>query len=443
MSKHILVIGAGLSSTYLIEYLKKNAAEHDWQITIADSNYQLALSKAGDGERMHATTIQTENAEELNSIIAAHDIVISLLPPALHVTVAKVCLQQKKHLITASYVSEEMQKLHTDALKNNLLFLNECGLDPGIDHLSAMKMIDNIHRNGGVVNTFKSYCGGLVAPEYDNNPWHYKFTWNPRNVVLAGQATARYLEEGELKFIGPSRIFTQTENIEIKGSGSYESYANRDSLGYIGPYGIKHAGTVLRGTLRKKGFCNQWNMLAKIGLTDDTFIIPDSEKITYRQLLSALIPGTGMPQLEKRVCAFLGITPDSSDYHSIAWLGLFTEERAGISNATPAKILQYLLERKWALEPNDLDMIVMYHYLAYTLRGEKHQVSSSLVVKGESQSLTAMAKTVGLPLGIASKLVLENRVKSRGVQIPLQPEYYLPTLDELETFGIRFEEHHS
>ncbi|TAE89846.1 MAG: saccharopine dehydrogenase [Bacteroidetes bacterium] len=438
--KKILVIGAGLSSSYLIKYLIEQAAENQWTVTIADNNMELAQAKAHESPFALAMQLNANDQFELEQTIAGHDLVISLLPPTMHVGIAKICIKYKKHLITASYVSSDMHHLHVEALKANVLLLNECGLDPGIDHLSAMKIIDGIKAKGGVIDVFKSYCGGLIAPEFDTNPWNYKFTWNPRNVVLAGQATAKYLENGALKFIPASRIFTQTETLEVNGYGAYESYANRDSLGYIKPYGLEQAHTVLRGTLRKKGFSEAWNLLVKLGLTDDTQLIEDADKITFRQLVSAFTPGTSLNNLEQRVCAFLTISPDGELFNKLKWLGIFEDTPINLREATPAAILQMLLQQKWKLQKGELDMIVMQHVFEATINNRKQHITSSLVVKGENETLTAMAKTVGLPMGIAAKLVLNNQIKLRGVQIPLSPELYTPILNELTHFGIVFNE---
>jgi saccharopine dehydrogenase-like NADP-dependent oxidoreductase len=436
----ILVIGAGLSSSYLIKYLLHQAQLFNWQITIADSNLTLVESKINGHPNGHAMVLNASNNQELAQSIISHDLIISLLPAFMHASVAKICVQQGKHLVTASYISDEMQALHDDALKANVLLLNECGLDPGIDHLSAMKMMDEVKAKGGKITSFKSFCGGLVAPEYDDNPWNYKFTWNPRNVVLAGQATAKYLAHHELKFIPASRIFTETESVHIPGHGDFESYANRDSLGYIKPYGIESAHTVLRGTLRKKGYAAAWNNLIKLGLTDDSFVIHHANTLTHRQWLSAFTPGTHLPDLEHRVCSFLGLSNQSDEFKKLQWLGLFDETPISIAEGTPAAILQQLLQQKWKLQKGELDMIVMHHELDVEINNRTQKITSSLVVKGEDEVLTAMAKTVGLPMAIAAKLIMQNKISLRGVHMPIAPQLYLPILAELETFGVKFEE---
>lgn len=421
-----------------------HAGSEDWQITVSDSDINLAKDKIRNSEYGTAVALNITEAAKRSEIIQQHDLVISMLPASMHMLVANECLKYKKHLITASYISEEMQQLDSAAKEAGILFLNECGLDPGIDHLSAMKMIDEIKDKGGKILSFKSFCGGLVAPEFDNNPWNYKFTWNPRNVVVAGQATAKYLENGELKFIPQSRIYSQTELISIPGFGDFESYANRDSLGYIHPYGIESAQTVLRGTLRRRGYSANWNNLIKLGLTDDSFTIHDAGKLTYREFVSAFTPGHGIANLEQRVCDFLQIEIESEALSRLRWLGLFDDSKvfipSGTSNASPAQILQYLLQQKWKLNKGELDMIVMHHEINYELNNRNNSITSSLVVKGEDEVLTAMAKTVGLPMAIAAKLLLKGSITSRGVCMPVTKEFYEPILAELETFGVKFSE---
>lgn len=438
--KNILVIGAGLSSSYLIKYLLEQATTYNWQITLVDSNIEAAQSKIANHPKAKALALNANNNVEVERLVSANDLIISLLPAAMHINVARICVKLKKHLITASYVSLEMQSLHNEALESDVILLNECGLDPGIDHLSAMKLIDGIKAKGGIVDVFKSFCGGLVAPEFDDNPWNYKFTWNPRNVVVAGQSTAQYLEHDEIKFIPPQRIFTQTEFVNIEGHGEFESYANRDSLGYIKPYGIEKSHTVLRGTLRKKGFAKAWNNLVKLGLTDDSFVVHNTQELTYRELLSAFTPGNDLSKLEERVCTFLNLNIEHEDYKKLVWLGLFNDIKINSPDATPAFILQQLLQQKWKLQKGELDMIVMYHEIEASYPDKKEKISSALIVKGENEVLTAMSKTVGLPMAIAAKHIMLGDVKLRGVVIPTMPELYDPILSELAEYGISFEE---
>lgn len=437
--KKILVLGAGLSSSYLIKYLLDHSAEQRWQVTVADFSEEMARSKCAGNINARPIQLDIHKTLTREEEIRNTDLVISLLPPPLHPMVAKDCLQFGKHMITASYTSDAVREMHKDAQNSGVLFLNEVGLDPGIDHMSAMQMIEEIQQAGAHVKTFKSYCGGLVAPEYDNNPWNYKFTWNPRNVVLAGKATAQYKEKGKPKFIPEARIFDQTESVLVPGHGLFESYANRDSLSYIIPYRLQDADTVLRGTLRQPGFCKAWLQLIKLGLTDDSYQIHGAYKMTWRQLISSLLPGNPNPEsLEKEVCEFLMINRDSELFRKLEWLGIFKENPVELNDASPAAILQHLLLKKWKLEHGELDMIVMHHELTYVLNHQENKISSSLVVKGEDEVYTAMAKTVGLPMAIAAKLILNGEINSRGVQIPITREFYEPILAELQNYGIKF-----
>jgi saccharopine dehydrogenase-like NADP-dependent oxidoreductase len=437
--KKILVLGAGLSSAYLIKYLLQHASKEKWEVIVADANLALAKDKIGKSKFGSAISLDITNEKDRKAWIAKASIVVSLLPPSLHVLAAKDCLQFKKNLVTASYLSDEMKAMHEAATHANVLFLNEIGLDPGIDHLSAMKMIHEIQDAGGIIQTFESYCGGLVAPKFDDNPWQYKFTWNPKNVVLAGQATACYKHDGSLKFIPPNRIFKQINQVKISNKEKFDAYANRDSLSYIEPYGIGSAQTVLRGTLRRKGFCEAWNCLVKLGLTDDSYTLPKSENLSYRDLVAAYLNQKDT-DTETALANFLGIKKSSSVFKKIAWLGLLQPNKIGIPQATPAQALQKLLQEKWKLQPNELDQIVMLHKISYTQNKRTFNLQSHLVVTGESQKYTAMAKTVGLPMAIACKLILNNKIKAKGVQIPITKEFYKPILKELKHFDIAFKE---
>ncbi len=438
--KNILVFGAGLSSSYLFKYLKENAGKEKWQISICDANIELAKAKAANSK--HCKTIQCDvhNVEQLNKVISQQHLVISLLPPALHVVIAQTCIAQKTPLITASYVSPEMRSLDAEAKKAGIILLNEMGLDPGIDHLSAMKLIDEIHAKGGKINSFKSFCGGLVAPEFDNNPWKYKFTWNPLNVVVAGQATATHLQEGKIKYIPAHQIFKQTQQVKVPGYGNFEAYANRDSISYIEPYGLQKAKTVLRGTLRRPGFCNNWQQLIALGLTDASKQIVGLEKESFRNFIASFVPMNGKETLEQAVANYLGIKQNSTVFKNLIWLGLFKNDKIGLKEATPSAVLLKCLLNKWQLKKNELDMVVMKHEITYTLHKKEIQIGSSFVIKGEDQTYTAMAKTVGLPMAIAAKNILNGTIQETGVHIPILPCFYEPILKELQVYGIDFTE---
>jgi saccharopine dehydrogenase-like NADP-dependent oxidoreductase len=439
--KNILLLGAGKSSHVLIKYLLNNASSGNWQVTVADISLEAAQSNVGTHSSGKAIALDINNEQQRETAIESTDLVISLLPPALHLFAAKDCLRFKKHLVTASYVSPEMKALHDDVVSSGLIFLNECGLDPGIDHMSAMKIIDHVHNAGGKITEFRSYTGGLIAPESNNNPWGYKFTWNPRNVILAGQGTAKYLLEGKIKEVPYKELFTHTEKISVSGVDALEDYPNRDSLSYISLYGLEGISTMLRGTLRYEGFCRTWNVFVQLGYTDDSTHI-NSKNLTYADLTESLLPlqyrGNNLPE---DLAKFLGEKINSDVMKRIEWTGILSDEKIPLHNATPAQILQNLLEKKWKLEEGDKDIIVMQH--RFKITNHKFQISnviSSLVVKGDNANDTAMAKTVGLPLGIAAKLILADKIKSRGVMIPVQKEIYEPVLDELRNYNIVFEE---
>jgi saccharopine dehydrogenase-like NADP-dependent oxidoreductase len=426
--KNILVLGAGRSSTYLINYLLQNSAALNWYITIGDFDENVAKSKLNNHPNGKSWKFDIEKDV---SKITGFDLVISMLPPNLHPKVAEACVANKIHMITASYNNTSITRLNNKAIENNVLILMECGLDPGIDHLSAMKMINEIKDKGGKIVSFKSYTGGLVAPESDNNPWHYKISWNPRNVVLAGQGGAvKYLKNGAVEYIEYDDLFRKTEKIFIGEYGEFEAYANRDSLMYQTLYGLENCKTLLRGTLRRPGYCKAWDALVKLDLTDDNFNVPESNQITYKELFNTFLPHGKMAE----------DVIEMDDLNKIKWLGLLSDEKIGLPHASPAKILQHVIEKKLKLAPNDKDMVCMKHELLYELDGKNHEITSSLIVIGEDSINTAMAKTVGIPLGIAAKLVLEGKIEARGIQIPLTYEFYDPILEELKTFGVSFED---
>lgn len=435
----ILVIGAGRSTSSLISYLLKNSGNYNWQITVADSNIELAQDKVKGFSNAEAVKFDVGNAQEREAFIKANDFVISMLPAFMHGDVARDCVRLGRHIATASYVSNDMKELDAEAKSKGLLLLNEIGLDPGIDHASAMKIIDELKAKGAQITSFKSYCGGLVAPESNDNPWGYKFSWNPRNVILAGQSTAQFLHNGKLTFIPYNRLFTQNETIEVDGYGKFDAYANRDSIGYKEPYGLHSIKTLLRGTLRESGYCNAWNVFVKLGWTDDTSKISNASDLTYTQLLESFLPvGTGTAK--ERLKQFVGFGWSKDIEDKMEYLELFSNKKIKVKEGTPAQLLQDLLEEKWKLKHGDKDMIVMQHLFEYTLNGKSRKLNSSLVVIGDDEEHTAMAKTVGLPLAITVKNFLTGKFKLSGVQIPIVKEIYEPLLQELEEYNIRFHE---
>ena len=345
-------------------------------------------------------------------------------------------------MVTASYVSKEMQALNEEAKSKNLVFLNEIGVDPGIDHMSAMQVIDRIRESGGKLLLFESFTGGLMAPESDTNLWNYKFTWNPRNVVLAGQGgAAKFLQESKFKYIPYHRLFRRTEFLEVDGYGRFEAYANRDSLKYKGVYGLDSIQTLYRGTIRRVGFSRAWQIFVILGLTDDSYTIADSENMSYRDFVNSFLPYSPTDSVELKLRYKLKIDQDDILWEKLEELDIFSaEKKVTLKNASPAQILQKILLDSWSLEPKDKDMIVMYHKFGYELNGEKHQIDATMVCTGDDQTFTAMAKTVGLPVGIATLAILNNKIKRYGVQIPINKDIYEPILSELESFGVIFKE---
>lgn len=433
---HILVLGAGRSSSALIDYIVKQAEKFEWRVTVGDVSKQAAQERIGNGK---ATPISfdIQQAEQSQAAIASADVVISLIPAHLHPLVAKICLAKGKHLLTASYVSPEMKSFQDEALKKGLLFLNECGLDPGIDHMSAMQVIDQIKSEGGKLTSFESFTGGLIAPETDTeNPWRYKFTWNPRNVVMAGQSTAKYLQNGEYKFIPYQQLFQRITPVIVPGFGAYEGYANRDSLSYLETYQLQGIKTMLRGTLRNQGYCSAWNILVQVGCCDDSYLMENVASMTHRAFVCSFLDLQD-ESLEEKLELMFDLKFDSEELKRLRWSGLFSDELVGLAKGSPAQILEHILNKKWKLQAGDKDFIVMWHRFKFLKDGKEKEIQAYLTAKGDDEVSTAMAKTVGLPLGIAAKLLLQGKIKQRGVTIPVTKEIYEPVLEELSELGIR------
>ncbi len=440
--RNILIIGAGRSASSLIQYLLNQSEEQSLHLTIGDLSVELAQRKTNNHKNATAIALDIFNENQRKSEIQKADIIISMLPAHLHIEVAKDCIEFKKNMVTASYISDAMQALDADAKANNLIFMNEIGLDPGIDHMSAMKIIDEIQDKGGKMILFESFCGGLVAPESDNNLWNYKFTWAPRNVVLAGQGgAAKFIQEGKYKYIPYHKLFRRTEFLNVEGYGRFEGYANRDSLKYREVYGLNNILTLYRGTIRRVGYSKAWNMFVQLGMTDDTYIIDDSETISYRDFINLFLPYHPTDSIEIKTRLALGIEQDDIMWDKLLELDLFNAKKiVGLRNATPAQILERILNDSWTLQPHDKDMIVMYHKFGYELNGEQFQIDSKMVCIGDDETYTAMAKTVGLPVAMATLQILNGNIKTPGVQLPTLKEVYIPILKELEEYGVVFKE---
>jgi saccharopine dehydrogenase (NAD+, L-glutamate forming) len=440
--RNILIIGAGRSATSLIRYLLDKSAAENLFLTIGDINIENAQKLTSGHPNGQGVLLDVFDHQQRKQAVENSDIVISMLPARFHIEVARDCISYGKHLVTASYISDDMQQLDQEAKKKGLVFMNEIGLDPGVDHMSAIQVIDSIKDKGGKMLLFESFTGGLVAPQSDNNLWNYKFTWNPRNVVLAGQGgAAEFVQEGKYKYIPYNRLFRRTEFIEVEGYGKFEVYANRNSLKYQSVYGLEDILTLYRGTIRKVGFSKAWNMFVHLGMTDDTYTIPNSENLSYREFVNSFLPYSPTDSVELKLRHSLKIDQDDLMWNKIEVLDILNPTKTlDIKDATPAQGLQKILMDSWSLAPEDKDMIVMYHKFGYELEGEKHQIDSKMVAIGDDQDYTAMAKTVGLPVAIAALRILNKEITTPGVQLPLNKEVYEPILKELQEFGIHFTE---
>jgi len=420
--KRIVLFGAGKSATCLIDYLIRESVDHGWELVVADGNLAVAQSKIAGSANAKAAQVNVENDVDRCALVESAGIVISLLPPSFHFLVAQDCIRFGKNLLTASYVDDKIRSLQSAIDKKKLLFLCEMGLDPGIDHMSAMELIGRIKKSEALIKSFRSHTGGLVAPESDDNPWHYKISWNPRNVVMAGSGGAVYKEQGAIQTVPYEKIFDDCREVKIPGLDSLAFYPNRDSLSYIPIYGLESASTFFRTTLRYPSFCTNWRHIVKAGLTNDQKML-DASSLRFSDWSKPLLP-------------FL--TSENESYFS--WLGMLDDAPVPSFCKTSADILQCLLESRLAMKPSDKDMIVMLHEIDYEFANRNYSLKSSLVVKGENNVRTAMAKTVGLPIGIATKLILEEKIKLTGLHIPILEEIYEPVLKELARNGIVFEE---
>ena len=494
--KHILLFGAGKSATVLIDYLKKLATEYQYTVTVADGNLDNAQSKVGKHTLVNAAEVNVEEETNRQQLIAQADVVISLLPPSLHYLVAVDCVQFGKHLLTASYIDDKIQALQKQIEEKGLLFLCEMGLDPGIDHMSAMQLIHRIKDVGGKIKSFKSHCGGLVAPESDDNPWHYKISWNPRNVVLAGKAGAIYKENGVIKNVDYKDLFTTGNLVNVNTDMLLAYYPNRDSLGYIPIYHLEEASTFIRTTLRHPDFCFGWKNIIELHLTDETaeydtdgmtiagFFKAHFEKYGFSEWLKEMLhsrlsfakdlmdnlvklldaeqemdtkgldsdksflmvneegqlDSLEIENVKNQAAATLAVKMHEANLSlkQLFFLGLESDELINKGFCSAADILQFILEKKLALLPSDKDMVVMLHEIEYELNGNIHLVKSSLIAKGNDSVHTAMAKTVGLPLGIAAKFILDGSLTTRGLHIPIVSNIYDSVLKELETYDIQF-----
>ncbi|MDQ3551924.1 MAG: saccharopine dehydrogenase NADP-binding domain-containing protein [Bacteroidota bacterium] len=497
--RKILVFGAGKSATVLINYLLKEAEQELWFLTVADANFELAETKVGESSYGKAVAFDISEADKRQQLIGESDLVISLLPPALHILVARDCLEFKKNLLTASYADNAMKELADEVKNNNLLFLCEMGLDPGIDHMSAKKMINEIHDADGKIYSFLSHCGGLVAPESDDNPWRYKISWNPRNVMTAGKAGAIFKKDNNIEEWEYEKLFSEKRFVEIPGHESLCWYPNRDSLSYINTYGLNNCSTFIRTTLRHPDFLYGWKNIIDLKLTSEE-IFYETDNKTLMQFFKEHFESQGFSKwLEQKMIEQFeaskkllenlanlvemeeeaqesGVKPidefmmvdEEGDLQQVDIDELKTNTAATVAfqlheakltlkqlfflgmdddktlinkgSCSAADILQFALEKKLSLQPGDKDLVVMLHEIEYKQDNKKYKQTASLLVTGEDDIHTAMAKTVGLPLGIAAKLILNDVIQLKGLHIPVVKEIYEPVLAELTEYNIQFKE---
>lgn len=433
----ILILGGGKSSAFLIDYLADTCSTQERRLILADLDINASCQKLKNKFGTEARVLNLEQELPRQNLISEASVVVSMLPAFLHPLIARDCLKLDKHFFTASYQSDELLAMKSEIEQKELLFLNECGLDPGLDHLSAMQIIDAAKAKGEEIISFKSYCGGLLAPESEDNPWKYKFTWSPRNVILAGQATSQYLENGELKFLPYHQLFKRLETIHFPGLGDFDGYPNRDSLAYRSIYGLENISTMLRGTLRRAGFCKAWNVFVQLGLCDDSFQLELPKGSTLKQFLNSFLPADSNISVEEKLGNLIQDL-DFETWEKISWLGFFGTRKLPLTSGSPAQILQSILEEDWELYPEDRDMIVMQHLFEIKTNTGIKEIRSSLVCFGTDSTYTAMAKTVGLPLAIAVDLFLQGKIKEIGLRRPITKEFYEPILLQLATHQIKF-----
>ena len=442
--KQVLVLGAGKSSPYLIHHLLGLAEREDWFVTVGDIDIDLAQQRVGDHGRGNAIHFDVNDATVRSAQIKNADVVVNMLGPQYQDLVAWDCVSLGRHMLSVSYRDQAVRDLDTDAQRRGVLLLCELGLDPGIDHMSAMSLIGRVREAGGTIVEFSSYGSGIPAPEQETNPFNYVITWNPRNVVMSAEYGAQYMEDGVIKIVPWHHVFHHTWDVEVPGVGMLEAYPNRDSLSYMESFGLEDVKTMIRGTLRYPGWSETWSTIVRLGLPNEHLRIPDLAERTYREVVEMFLPlnVTG-PRIEARLGRFLDVSPTGRIMQNLKWLGLLSDEKTGCPGDTSAEMLTHLLSKKLRLGPGQRDLVVIAHMLDVEYPGLSRgaeRITSTLAVRGEPDGFTAMAKTVGLPTALAVKLLLRGELSLRGSQIPTHPSIYDPILPELESAGLVFEE---
>lgn len=436
MSKKIVILGAGKSSSYLIKYLYDKRKELNISLNVF-SDYRP--SYIDEFNEINFTILDIKDKEKLIQILQGTYIVVSLLPPFLHFEIAEICSKNKINMITASYLDEKIKTLEKSFIENDCFLFMEMGLDPGIDHMSAMKMIDKLNKSNKIIE-FESYTGGLVKLDKKNNPWGYKFTWNPMNVILAGAEGAKYLKEGISKSISYDEIFKDLTSINIPENEYFEGYANRDSLKYKSLYNLNDIKTLKRGTLRHKGFCKTWSLLIDLGLTSNSKTLYNDNEMTFFNFFNYNIKAEDCNGLKKVLEEVYGIKKDSQVFKNLEWSGFFSNKKISIKEGKFSDFLLSILMDKWTLSKGDIDLIVMTHTFVYKSEKKINKLISYLRIEGEDNIYTAMSKTVGLPMAVLIEHILKNDIDKKGIQLPFTKDIYIPILKKLKKLGIDFKE---
>ena len=431
--ERVLVLGAGLVARPLVRYL----LDQGYKVQVASRTLSKAEALIEGHPQGEAFTLDVTDTAALERLVEEADLVISLLPYVHHVTVAAICIKHKRDMVTTSYVSEAMRALDGEARDAGIIILNEIGLDPGIDHMEAMRIIDDVHEGGGKIASFYSYCGGLPAPEANTNPFGYKFSWSPRGVLLAMKNPARYLKDGKEISIPAEELFAHYWTVNIEGLGEFEAYPNRDSVPYIEIYGIPETEAMYRGTLRNLGWCGTWKKLIELGLLDEEE--QDLQGLTWADLLRRLIGG-GSGDLKRELAAHLGLAEDAEVLEKLEWLGILSDEPLPLDHGSALDVIAAKLLEKLQYEEGERDMIVLQHEFVASYPNRKEKITSTLIDFGIPGGDTAMARTVGLPAAIGTKLILQGEIELKGVQVPVVPEVYKPVLTELAEQGIELKE---
>ena len=436
---NILILGAGRCSGAMIDYILEESLKNGWYVTVGDMDPDVANKKIKNHPNGRGTWLDVTKVNDRRDLINRTDVVVSLLPAHLHLEVAHDCIKLNKQFITSSHISHELYRLGDEARDRELIYTGQMGLDPGIGHMMARKQLDELREKGATITSFRSYTGGLVTPEaLKNNPWKYKFTWNPRNSVLMGQGTSQYLENKKLKNIPYYNLFESYHSVDVAGVGSFEAYPNRDSLLHKEVYGLEDIPSVMRGTLRYPGFCDGWNALVKLGLTDGSYPILNAKNMSFHEWIDAYVSSEPGSSVKDRTAHKLGKYATSKVMKQLEWLGLFRKKKINFRTATPALLLEKLLLAKCELEEEEKDLVLIQLEYEYKLNGAKKKLISTLKMEGKNAQETAIAKYIGLPIAIFVKMVMNGTIKDTGINVSMKKEIYTPVLEELEAHGIVF-----